>query len=148
MSESQRIRISLYLDLAKYPELAYLQAMGSGRSSEALRLMAIGKRHEDYVVKQMSDQLGGLSSPDALREIMFNPSSVLNRELEGTAQALQAPPNPEQKKPKGDTAEPSKSTEKNEPSLVPSNEKEKALNKKVTNENQDDKDGLLGSFIV
>lgn len=79
MSDTQRLRISLYLDLAKYPELSYLQEMGSGRSAEALRLMAIGKRHEDHVVSKMSEQLGDLSSPAALREILFNPSSLLNQ---------------------------------------------------------------------
>lgn len=79
MSDTQRLRISLYLDLTKHPELSYLQEMGSGRSAEALRLMAIGKRHEDYVVRKISEQLGDISSPEALREILFNPSSVLNQ---------------------------------------------------------------------
>lgn len=85
MSEQQRFRISLYLDLAKYPELEYLQTMGAGRSAEALRLLAIGKRHEDYVVKQMSERLGGITSPEALREILFNPSSSLHGESLGAS---------------------------------------------------------------
>lgn len=134
MSDAQRLRISLYLDLTKYPELSYLHEMGSGRSAEALRLMAIGKRHEDHVVNKMSEQLGGLSSPEALREILFNPSPLLNQIYQEVEKSESVEPKPVQVPP------PQKSAKK-EP------KKNDGVSLKASNQDKDDGEDLFKSFV-